>query len=760
MRFFYQCFFFLCAIWLCAVNVFAQTGDVRGYVYDTASGEPIIFTNVFIEGTTYGSSTDVNGFYSITKIPVGKYTLVSTYIGYDTIRTEIEIIANRIASQNIFLSEQSVSLETIEISAQKEESRTEIKASVIKISPKQITKIPSIGGEPDLAQYLQILPGVTFTGDQGGQLYIRGGSPIQTKVLLDGLTVYNPFHSIGLFSVFDTEIIKNVEVFTGGFNAYYGGRVSAVIDVTTIDGNKKRHEGKVSVGPFLASATLNGPLVKMRDNGSSLSYVLSYKNSYLDRTSPVFYEYINDEGKLPYTFNDFYGKIAFNTKTGSKLNFFGFNFNDAVHFSNDANYDWKSTGAGGNFVLVPYQSKLIMNGKFSYSKYDISLLEADAIKPRTSSIGGFTFGLDFKYFLPKGSINYGFDASGFRTDFAFTNSTGLKIEQNQNTSEIGGFAVYKQQFNKLVIEPSIRFNYYASLSTGSLEPRLGVKYNVNDRFRLKFAGGRYSQNFISTKSDRDVVNLFTGFLSLPEYSLTDREGNKYSSNLETAWHAIAGFEYDISNNFDVNIEGYYKDFTQLVNLNREKLFANDPDFIVETGDAYGVDFLFKYELNRLYLWTAYSLSFVTRTDGELTYYPHFDRRHNLNFVGSYQLGKRKDWELSARWNLGSGFPFTRTEGFYEEINFSDGISTDYVSQNGDLGLIYEDKLNAGRLPYYHRLDVSLKKEFRFGEHSTLEATASVTNLYNRDNIFYINRITLEKIYQLPLLPSVSIAWKF
>ncbi len=162
-----------------------------------------------------------------------------------------------------------------------------------KITTKDIERIPAIGGSADLAQYLQILPGVIFTGDQGGELYIRGGSPIQNKVLLDGMTIYNPFHSIGLFSVFETDVIRSVNVFTGGFSAEYGDRLSAVLDVTTRDGNKKRLAGKFAASPFLAKLILEGPLKKQDATGSSISYLFTSKVSYLDKTSPTLYHYID-----------------------------------------------------------------------------------------------------------------------------------------------------------------------------------------------------------------------------------------------------------------------------------------------------------------------------------------------------------------------------------------------------------------------------------------------------------------------------------
>ncbi|HML85210.1 MAG TPA: TonB-dependent receptor, partial [Bacteroidales bacterium] len=179
----------------------AQTATIRGFVYEKETGEPVMFTNVYLKGTTYGASTDVNGFYTITKVPSGSYTLLVTSLGYDSLAEKITLKKGDVISRQLYLVKAAYMLESFNVTAAKEEARTETRTSVTKITPKQLKQIPTIGGQADLAQYLQVLPGVIFTGDQGGQLYIRGGSPIQNKVLLDGMVVYNPFHSIGLFSV-------------------------------------------------------------------------------------------------------------------------------------------------------------------------------------------------------------------------------------------------------------------------------------------------------------------------------------------------------------------------------------------------------------------------------------------------------------------------------------------------------------------------------------------------------------------------------
>ncbi len=754
-----NCLLSLIGLFVCLLAN-AQTGDIRGFVYDKDSGEPILFTNVYLEGTTMGASTDIEGLYAISQVPAGDYTLVSTYVGYDTARVAITLKAGQILNQKLFITESGVMLTAVEISAAKQEAKTEVRMSSIKVSPKQIEKIPSVGGEPDLAQYLQVIPGVVFTGDQGGQLYIRGGSPIQTKMLLDGITVYNPFHSIGLFSIFETEIIKNVDVMTGGFGAEHGGRISAVVDVATKDGNKNEMGGKIAASPFMVKGILEGPISKLKENGTSISYVAAVKHSYLDQTSKTLYEYIDPEG-LPFTFTDFYGKLSMNSNSGSKFSLSGYSQKDQVDYNGSSLFGWDAFGGGSNFIIVPGASKVIIDGHFSYSQYSMELIEADQ-KPRTSTIGGFNLDLVCSYFLRNGDIKYGINVGGFATTFEFFNALGLKIDQNENTTELGGFLKYKGILanGKLLIEPGLRLNYYASLSDVGFEPRFGMKYNASNKLRFKAATGIYTQNFISTKSDQDVVNLFTGFLSAPEERLLDIEGNKSNNNLQTAYHFIGGVEFEPTRSLTFNVESYYKGYPQLININRDKLFPTDPDYVTEEGNAYGIDFLAKYDFKNWYVWGVYSYSFVNRDNGRQEYPPHFDRRHNLNFLGAYNFGPALNWEFSVRWNLGSGFPFTKTQGFYEELSFNDGLNTDLNTANGNLGILYEDELNRGQLPYYHRMDLSLKKSWVLFGDSQLEAIASATNVYDRANIFYFDRVRYDRVNQLPLLPSLGVSLTF
>ncbi len=746
---------------LCAQVVFAQA-TVRGTVLDRANGEPIIYGNVYLKGTTFGTNTDINGFYTLANVPEGEYILMATYIGYDTVRTEVKIPPKGLTTKNLFMEENSVKLGVVDISARREQARTEVRISKVTVSPKQIKALPSTGGDADIVQYLQVLPGIISTGDQGGQLFIRGGSPVQNKILLDGMIIYNPFHSIGFYSIFETELIKNVDVLTGGFNAEHGGRISAVVDISTRDGNKSRYGGQFSLSPFMYKGLIEGPIIKFQEGKSSASFVLTSKRSIIDQTSKSLYAYgnIDEEVGLPFNFNDNYGKVSFRTANGTYLNMFGFNFSDEYNNPNIANINWKNRGAGANFKLIPGNSGFIVGGLFGISDYEIGIQEVGEDE-RTSQIRELSAALDFTFFGDNNEVKYGFDIKSIKTDFVFTNPFGLTLSQLQNTTELSGFLNYRQVIGDLVMEAGFRGQFYASQSTFSPEPRLGLKYNVSDRLRLKAAAGLYSQNVLSTSNERDVVNLFSGFLSGPESQVRDTEGNLLSNKLQRASHVIGGFEYDLTNNLEINVEGYLKDFSQLIIVNRNKLSPSDPDYATEKGEAYGVDFSLRYQQNRTYLWATYSHGYVNRNDGIQEYPTVFDRRHNVNLLSTYNLDEAGKYQVSLRWNMGSGFPFTKTQGFYNNNSFIAGVSTDYITSNPDqVGILYSDERNDGRLPYYHRLDLSFTSKFEFSKYTNLETVFSVSNAYNRENIFYFDRVRYERVDQLPIIPSIGLKLNF
>lgn len=775
------CVFF----WICGQPLFAQNGSVRGRVTDKETAEELIGALISLRGTKYNTTSDASGDYSLTDVPVGEYFLTVYYASYDSLSLPIKVEKNRILTQNLAMIE-AVQTINVEVSSERTAEKNETRVSVINITPEEIDKMPSIGGKSDIAQFLQMTPGVTFTGDQGGQFFIRGGAPIQNKILLDGMTIYNAFHSIGFYSVFETDVIRTADVYTGGFGAQYGGRASAVIDVRTREGNKKRLSGNLTLTPFMASALVEAPIIQAKDeNSPSLSFFLTAKHSYLQQSSPILYKYANAQGVLPFNFTDIYGKLSFNSPGGSRFNLSGFSFNDNTNFQGTAQYKWNSGGAGANFRIVPSGSNLVMGGSVNFSAYKSSFVEGDSAKVRNSSINSFAADFIFTYLMANSrKLDYGIEINSFLTNFNFENNRGIPLQQQQTNTEAAVYARYSGRFGRLVLDPSVRGHFYASLGEFRFEPRLALKLNLTDWFRIKAAGGLYSQNLISSVDQRDVVNLFVGFLGGPESGVFRIENGAYikqRSRLQTSIHGIFGLEFNLGKNITLNVEPYWKYFPQIVNLNRNATSVSSPQYIAEKGSAYGIDLLGKYQKDQFYVFLGYSLGYVTRDDGVQQYYASFDRRHNLNSMVAYEfrlrkpkadttpeLARHKDgkfpFEVSVRWNVSSGFPFTRTQGFFQWQTFSGGISTPYLTNNNNpetqLGVLYESRLNIGRLPFYHRLDIAIRYNIELAKHLKLQLGASVTNAYNRDNIFYFDRVSYQRVNQLPILPAVNATLKF
>ncbi|TNE96442.1 MAG: TonB-dependent receptor [Bacteroidetes bacterium] len=770
----------------------AQDVTIRGTLYNSANGEPMPYEKIRLlnmdSSTVSGAITDLDGLFSIPKISQGSYIVKAESFGFESATVNVKVEqSSGFIDLNLELKKMSSvqDIDEVKVSAESKRKQNEVLISTIKLDKKGLERIPSVGAENDIVGAFSVTPGVITTGDQGGQLYVRGGTPIQNKILLDGMTIYNPFHSIGFFSIFETELIKNVDIYTGGFDAQYGGRISSIMDITYRDGNAKKFSGKVSASPFMAKAVVEGPFSSKNDGPGGSTYIFSAKHSLIDYSSQTIYPNINRDTTtgnsygMPFNFTDLYGKVTFKGDGRSKFSAFGFHQRDNVDYT-EAQIDWTQSGGGLNFLLVPQNSPLFIKGHVNGSNFKTTFSEgisATDTLERTSSIGGFDLGFDFTYFLKNESeFNYGFNFNGFSTNFLTYNELKRKIELTQFTTEIGAYVNYRLVTTRWVVQPSMRVQVYASYGTISPEPRIGVKYNASEKLRFKASGGRYSQNFTSASSDRDVVNLFNGLLTAPqnvqETFFTSFDGEKSPKNgIQYAYHAIFGFEYDFTKKLSLNMEGYYKYFSQLSNINQNKLYDDisefsyiddvyKKDFIIEDGESYGADLLLKYSDTRIFLWGVYSYGFSTRWDGFSQYYPVFDRRHNVNLVATYLFGKNKDLEVSMRWNLGSGLPFTPTSGFYQEENFSSGVTTDYTTSNPSYVATLLGEFNSERLPYYHRLDLTVKKQFKFKNESGLEIVASVTNLYDRRNIFYVNRVSGKTIYQFPILPSLGLSYNW
>jgi hypothetical protein len=759
---------------LAALSVSAQRTTLKGFVYDANTGQPIPFATISAETTTFGVSTDIQGYFHMEGIRPGIYKVQVRCVGYRPWTEYIDLEENRPVIRNFMLAPESIDLKEVNVKSAKEtQQRERVTVSEISILPTEVELTPAVGGMPDLIQRMQVIPGVISRGDVGGQIYIRGGTPVQNKMLLDEAVIYNPVHSIGLFTVFDNDYIRNVDFHTGGFGAEYGGCISSVVNIATQYGNTKRISGKADLSTLVSKLFVEGPLLSDSTmEKSTLSFIFSVKNSHFTQAKKWFYPYLDQE--LPFHFLDLYSKLTLLAGKNLRINLFGFHSQDRVGYSDTpTRYYWKVNGFGGDIQLLPPRASMMIKAYFAGSFYQMTL-EEQSYEPRHSNVDHLSFGFRFKRYLKNQTINYGLEVMNLATDYSYYSNPYNAYNQQENSTEISAYLQYHGRFGKLMVDPGIRFQHYASLSRSSLEPRLAIKFAVLENFRLKVAGGIYSQNLISAISDRDIVNFFHGFLSAPVGLVNEGDGHTADYYLQKSNHLIGGMELDFFSKLFINAEVYYKYYPQLLNFNKHKIlneqkYPDQPkyltrDFIVESGYARGLDIfvLFDDQFRRLELGYSYAITKRTYNDpemGKIEYYPQYDRRHNLNLSGSIQFGNNHSWEVNSRWNFGTGFPFTPSLGYYEAITFDENANINHLTVNGMPGIIY-GKYNSARLQPYHRLDISVKKRINLNGMSVLEIELSIVNAYNRKNVFYTDRMTNQQVYQLPFLPAMRISVDF
>lgn len=749
--------------------VHAQHAQIKGFVVDASNGQAVIAASVWLEGTQRGTATNATGFFQIPNIAPGEWILHIRFVGYEEYMLTLTLQDQDSKQFLIQLKPQTIQLGEARISGKRRIWEQTNTVSVHKLTPATIQKIPSISGTPDLGEYLQVLPGIIFTGDQGGQFYVRGGAPVHNLVKLDGMTVINPFHSIGFVSVFDTETFAGVDVYTAGFSSPYGGRLSSVIDIRTRPANRRQVAGTLNLTNFGYGVTLDVPLVKMKtDDPRSVSILLSNKNSYIDQIDDAIYPHLGKHG-IPYEYNDLYGKISMLSRRGDQLEVMGMKISDRAWFGETMESNWVNGAGGIRWITAPSSSQWLYQASSYYSDYQGSFDEKDqrTRKTRFNSLEN-----QMKVWRSGDRMDWdiGLSMNIYNSIHSFQGIQGITEEWEYFTTELVTYVDNITRLGKWLIEPGIHLVYYADQTFISPEPRLKIKYALSEAISLNMATGMYSQNLMSANSDRDVVSLFQGYYMGPDLVQDYFHGDYIIDKVQQAWHAVMGINLLTKKDIRITLEGYVKNFTRLVSFNRNKIFQDSdftrhlPEylrsyFLLEKGYAYGTDFLLDYTHEDLSIWVGYSLAWVFREDEQLQYVPHYDRRHNLNLLVGYPFGKNKNWNLKARWNLGSGFPFTQTNGVYEDMALNYGSYNMDFAANSQLMAWYAD-LNQGRLPWYHRLDVTLNRNFDFGHNLKLELSAGVINAYNRRNMFYINRLTYEKIDQFPILPHVSVLFRF
>jgi len=754
-------------------SLIAQRTTLKGFIYDSKTGQPVSYATVSIEQTPFGVLSDAQGYYHLEGLIPGSYKVQVRCLGYKPLEEYTELEENRPAVRNFILEPAAVELKEVDVSSARESQKERITISEISILPAEIEMTPSIGGMPDVIQRIQLTPGVVSRGDVGGQIYIRGGTPVQNKMLLDEAVIYNPVHSIGLFTVFDNDYIRNVDLYTGGFGAEYGGCISSVMNVSTRYGNTQRLAGKADLSTIMSKLIIEGPLLKDSTmERSTLSILFSVKNSHFEQAMDWFYPYVDQE--LPFHFLDIYSKLTLHVGRSMRLNLYGFNSRDRVGYSDSpASYYWTSSGFGGDIQLLPPRASMLIKAYFASSSYKITL-EEQSYSPRFSNVNHISFGFRFKRYLKNQTVNYGLEIMNLTTDYSYFTTPFNAFQQRENSTELAAYLQYHLRAGKFMVDPGLRYQYYATLSKSSLEPRLALKFFILEDFRLKAAAGLYTQNLISAISDRDIVNFFQGFLSAPVNLVNEDQGDMSDYYLQKSWHLIGGIEADLFSKLFINVEVYYKYYPQLINFNKNKIldeqkYPEEPkylvrDFIVESGFAEGIDFsvLYDDQWRRLELGYSYAITKRIYDDPEMgrqEYFPQYDRRHNLNLSGSIRFGRNHCWEVNSRWHFGTGFPFTPSMGYYETVALDENATINHLTSNGNPGIVYGE-YNSKRLPSYHRLDAAVKKRFVIMGRDMLEVEFTVINIYNRKNIFYTDRRTNEQVYQLPFLPSLRVGVEF
>ncbi len=714
-----------------------STGSLRGFVTDSTSGEYVIYANIVVQGTVSGAPTDTRGYYFIPSIPAGKHTIIISHISYSTKYITVDIKENKITQVNVILSPKSIELQGINVTGKNETKPTEVNLGLEKISIKEIEMIPS-GAEPDVFRALQTASGVTTTGDVTSKYYVRGGAGDQNLVLFNGATIYNPFHAMGIFSVIDPEMISTVEFFKGGFNADYGGRLSSILNIVTKDGNKNSFHGSGSASLLSGKLSFEGPIPYG-------SFIVTGRKSYY---SEILKKYLNDKS-APFDFYDLSFKVNYsnpNYLQNGKFILYGFASSDAVR-NNDPlleDYTVKNNILGMTWNQV-WSSPLFSVINLSYSGYRAELIPnlSDA-KSRMNNLNDITADFNFTYvYENKDEIDFGVQNKFLSLKLLQENLYNQTTDFNQTGWDLTGFINYRfYRWDKLGVELGMRSKFIA-LSKGRpfiFEPRINVTYRPFALLALKASAGRYSQEVATLTTENDIISLFEPWIIIP-----DGVGAPEASELSV------GLESYLTSQLEIDLTGYYKYITDLLESNQTRYALDANEFMNVNGKSYGLEFAAKFQSDLLYFKANYSLGWAYKMYGDVKYYPRYDVRHSVNILAGFNLGK--GWEANATWSLRSGMPFTPIAGFYDRMPI-DNVWSNYIFENYK-AVVYWGEINSSRLPYYHRLDLSLAKKFKFYL-ADVSLEASVLNVYNRKNIFYFDRDTGKRVYMLPFFPSISL----
>ena len=705
----------------------AQTSIISGFVSDSSSGESLIGANVFLRETGQGMATDVNGYYIIQDIVPGNYTLMVSYIGFDMYKQKTRLSDDESKKVNINLVEQVVQLTEIEVTAEKLQRRNNIQPSKINLSPRMMKAAPALA-EPDLFRTIQALPGVLTTSEFSTGLVIRGGNTDQNLIMLDGITVYNPSHLGGVFSNFIVDGVKEAELIKGAYNAEYGGRLSAVLNVISREGNKNEFKGKVNLSLLSAQTTLEGPFYKG-------AWVLSGRRTYFDLVLPkVLPDNIN-VNIPPYYFYDIQSHVFSDITSKDRISLSYYSGIDDLLFDTfGLDGQWGNNTVSGHYRRV-FSERLVGNILIANSRFFTEFgLGGDNGLVSYNEIDDKTLSADFSWFKSSNStVKFGAQLKklGFEYTNKFQNSTQFQIKTEP--LEFAQYIKLKYKPNDLfIIEPGLRLNLY-DVYPDSLFPdlRLGLKYIITDNRYLNFSVGNYHQ-FISTFQDDFNPSILDNWIAADT-----------SVSPGKSMQVVLGYEEYIKNMYKIQVEGYYKDLKNLLTY-EEKRSTTDAQVSDESlanivtpadGYAYGFELFGQKMSGKLSGWVAYTYSVSRKimnsiyADGEQEYYTNWDRTHAFSVLGNYQFNKK--WETNWRFALQSGQAYTPIMGYYVQK---------FPESPEELFRTIPGTRNSGRYEPYSRLDIGAVYHAKIGK-TNVDFFFQIINTLNRSNTF-------RKIYSL------------
>ncbi|CAD5266768.1 MULTISPECIES: TonB-dependent receptor [unclassified Imperialibacter] len=775
----------------CVTSIaFAQSNTISGYVRDRETGESLIGANVFDKSTLKGTTTNHFGYYTL-PLSYSEVHLVFSYVGYLPIDTLITLKGN--VELSIRLIPQSM-LDEIVVTA--EEDLVDMpQMSKIGIPVDQIKSLPALAGEVDIFKALQLMPGIQSGSEGSSGLYVRGGGPDQNLILLDGVPVYNASHLFGFFSVFNADAINNVEVIKGGFPARYGGRLSSVIDISMKEGNNRELKGTGSIGLISSKLTLEGPLKKEKS-----SFIVSARRTYIDilarplikantdgdETAGYFFYDLN--AKVNYTFSD-RDRIYLSTYTGDDK---AYARSKDFYVSDNTRYDYKdefglkwgniTSAFRWNHVFSP---KIFSNVTATYSKYQFDIFQEYYNKTTTptettedsgatryfSGIQDLALKTDFE-FTPHVDHQLRAGASAIHHTFnpgilAYTASNDADTTLGSTKTRGLELATYFE--DDWTISKAIRVNagvHFSAFNVNNIwyqkvQPRINARYLFGNGLAIKASYATMAQ-FIHL-----LTNSSIGLPTDLWVPATKNIKPQYSSQV------AIGVAKNITKTYEVSIEAYYKDMTNLIEYSEGASYIDpqkDWQSKVSTGNgvSYGTELLIQKKTGRFSGWIGYTLSRTERTFPDLNFgktYPYkYDRRHDVSLVGIYKV--RDDFEFSATWVYGTGNAVSLPEERYA------GQGHSYSTGPGGQTYYYYNELldypsrNNYRMRAYHRLDISVSKtkKKKWGQQTW---SFGAYNAYSRSNPFFMDigydRSGNKKFKQyslFPIIPSVRYNFEF